>query len=435
VASATFQNPGRADLVSGRWYMQTGFALPSDIGTTPPSPSMGGLYDCATGQRVADATDYKWVATSVAADHRAFVFNAASTATADFCWPRLEVCDGREPSIDALLAMAKTGLTNNLQPDFESQFGLNGQFSNWLHGAALPDGWSNAGDTNSRETSITRTGPNAVRAVSPGGAQAGIFKTVDFGGFALAEGSFIEGTLDAYLVSHSSGGYPGLRLLLYTDSGLSTSQARFFDLPNTATGGWQTIPFKAAVNAGERIYGVRFSLYSSQTGLSGGHGVNTVVFDSLLARAMQPSGTGHVNPTVLGESITGTSSSTTITERIHVPDGFSFNDIVCSTSSFTAKDTGVATVVFTATLGISGGSDGAQFSIQDANGTYSGDLPAVGGASGGSVVMAQTRQFTLAAGVSYQFKAYAAQGGVPGSPATLSVNAAVLSVSVRYLQS
>lgn len=288
-------NP-RADFVAGRWYLFVGCVLPASFGTTPPSPTVGGVYDGLTGQRVLDADeDFKWLSGAGSTYLRVFQSNCDSGDLSNFCWPRLEMCDGSEPSVDELLAMAKKGFTDGPAPDFEAQYGLNGQFHNWLLAASLPDGWASVGGTNSRETSITRTGPNAVRSVSAT-ATAGIARTIDFGGFPLAEGSFVEGTLDVYLVSHTSGGYPGLRMRLYTNSGLSTQRDLFFDLPNTTTGGWQTIAFKASVNAGERIYGALPTLLSSHASLSGGNGVNTVIFDSLVMRSVQPSDTQQIVP-------------------------------------------------------------------------------------------------------------------------------------------
>jgi len=296
VAGPNMAAPSRADLVSGRWYMLVGGVLPSGFGTTPPSPSISGVYDVATGQRVAGGTDYKWLAGTNEADHRLRQFNAASGAVQLLCWPRLEMCDGSEPSIDALLAMAKTGLINNPSPDFESQYAMNGQFSKWALGALVPDGWTASGTTtHSRETTITRTGPNAVRSVSAG-SDTYIFFTADFNGQPLAEGGFAEGTVDAYLVSHSSGGYPAVRIRCYTNSGLTTFRDVWINLPNTATGGWQTLPFKASVNAGERIYGVRILCAASHSLASGGDGTSTVVWDSVVCRAVQPSDTGQITP-------------------------------------------------------------------------------------------------------------------------------------------
>jgi hypothetical protein len=297
VANPYFISYARSELVSGRPYLLVGYVLPSTIGTTAPTPSLGGVYDGRTGQRVKDATDFKWLSTTTQINLRTYQDSSSGTAQQDWWSPGLQMADGTEPSIDALLAVAKTGLTNNLQPDFESQYTLNGQFSNWALGASIPDGWTSIGSgaTFTRETTITRTGPNAVRQTSAA-AQTGVYRTIDFAGLPLAAGSFVEGTLDAYLVSHTSGGYPGLRVSLFTNSALSVSQAVLFDLPNTTSGGWQTIPFKASVSAGERIYGVQFFMSASESGFSGGLGTSTVIFDSLVARAVQPSDTAHIQP-------------------------------------------------------------------------------------------------------------------------------------------
>jgi hypothetical protein len=286
----------RLDLAVSRWYLLVGHVLPSTIGTTPPNPIMGGVYDGVTGQKVLNATrDFKWLSTATVTTMRLFQFNTAASDRQDFWGPRIEMCDGNEPSVDELLAAAKLGLTNNSSPDFESQFALNGQMTRWLLGAALPEGWLNIAGTVSKETTITRTGPNAIRLVSAGGAATYVYRTIDFG-LPLVAGSFVEGTADFYLDSHTSGGYPGLLVRCFTNAALSTQRDTLLNLPNTTADEWQTIAFKAAVNAGERIYGVRFYLMASYSLLSGGDGVNNVVFDSLVARAVQPSDTAHLMP-------------------------------------------------------------------------------------------------------------------------------------------
>jgi hypothetical protein len=292
-----FTSFGRVNMVQGRWYLLVGFVLPSTFGTTPPNPAMGAVYDGATGQNVGALIDYKWVSGIPSATLRTYQYYSATGNVQDHWGPRLEMCDGSEPTVDQLLAVAKTGLTNNLQPDFESQFGLNGQFTNWALGAAGPDGWSGSGSvTITRETTITRTGPNAVRLVSPGGAFSSLVKTISWAGFPLVAGSFVDGTLDTYLVNHASGsGYPGLLVRCYADSGLTVGRDTVLALPNNVATGWQTIAFKASVLEGERIYGVTFFLLASWTGINGSDGANDVVFDSLVARAVQPSKTPQIS--------------------------------------------------------------------------------------------------------------------------------------------
>jgi len=416
----------RADLAPTRWYLLVGYVLPHNFGTTPPSPAVGGIYDGLTGLRIADADeDYKWTSTATVALLRVFQYNSNTGNVTDFLAPRLEMCDGTEPTVDQLLAPAKT---NAAAPDFEGQFALNGQFSNWLKGATEPVGWLNIDGTPSKETTITRTGPNAMRLVSAGGASTYNYRTLDFA-LPLAAGSFVEGTLDVYLDSHSSGGYPGLMVRCYTDSGLTTQRDNLFDLPNTTADEWQTIPFKATVQDGERIYGVRFYCMASYSLLSGGQGVNNVVFDSLVAKAVQPSGTGHVDAPVLGESRVATDSSTTVTEVAHVPDGFAFNTIVVADSGFTAAGPGKATCTFSGDASKGASSDALVFSIQDANGTYGGDVQEVA-VPGIKVNVGCSRQFTLVAGDTYEFGVYASKGSGSGSP--MVVTSSTLVIEIRY---
>jgi len=414
----------RVYLVPDRWYLAVGYVLPSDVGTVPPSPTLGGVFDCATGQRVADCQngfDYKWVTGQPETYLRSYQYYSSTGNRQDWWGPRFEMCDGSEPTIDALLALAKTGLTNNLLPDFESQFGLNGQFSNFALGASVADGWTaNGAATFSREATITRTGPNAQRIVTTGAGDQYIYRTVSFGGLPLAGGSYIEGTCDLYLVSHSSGGYPGVMLRCFTNSGLSTYRDTVVRIPNTTTGGWQTIAFKAAVNSGEQIYAVQFFLAGSLTNIDA-TGTNAVVFDSLIARAVS----------IKQAHLLASAGSVTVTTRDGIPDGFGKRTLLCEFPDFTPETSGTMLLTYTAAMTCSV-ADGVSFIVADANATYFGyGNLIVSCVPGQNVQVALQFVLPVTGGVSYQWGVYAATFGVAAT-----TNAALatqqLTADVRY---
>jgi hypothetical protein len=282
----------RSNLAKLRWYLVVGYVLPSNFGTTVPNPVIGAVYDCSTGQRVREAdNDYKWEVGIGQTYLRAYQFYASSGQVQYFWNPRFEMIDGSEPTVDQLLALAKPSLSRPLTNDFEALYDLNGQFHKWPLGASAPSGWiANGSPTIRNETTVFRTGPNAVY-LSSGSDGHGLRRELYWTSQPYEAGTFIEGTVDAYLVVHTSGGYPGILLRVYVDAALTTYRDNIYQLPNTATGAWQTIAFKASVLPGERIYGVIIYLLCSWVSLPSGVGNNDVIFDSVTARAVRPSDT------------------------------------------------------------------------------------------------------------------------------------------------
>ena len=92
-------------LVSGRWYLMVGIVHGS--GYPGANSGVGGIYDPTTGAQILVGTDYNWLAGATATNHRCFLFGVSSTTTrAYFARPRVELLDGSEPTIQALLAPA-----------------------------------------------------------------------------------------------------------------------------------------------------------------------------------------------------------------------------------------------------------------------------------------------------------------------------------------
>jgi hypothetical protein len=136
----------------------------------------------------------------------------------------------------------------------------------------------------------------------------------------------------------------------------------------------------------------------------------------------------HTQEEVLGRSISGTQGDTTVTERMHIPDGFGFNDIVCSTASFVASAPGVALVTYEGSFSCTP-ADYVQFSVQNASGTYDGVLKEAScDVAGATISISQTKQFTLVQGNTYQFKAYMAKLGTN----TVTARFNTITVDVRY---
>lgn len=96
-----------------RWYMIVGYVYPSVYGGMA-QPNRGGVWDCTTGVKVYNGTDYAWVAGTTSSWHRAYLYYAEVNSMQYLCWPRVDLCDGNEVSIDELLSMGSISARNKI---------------------------------------------------------------------------------------------------------------------------------------------------------------------------------------------------------------------------------------------------------------------------------------------------------------------------------
>jgi hypothetical protein len=101
--------PPRATLATGRWYLMVGYIFPT--GYAGAQLNRSGLYEGLTGKRVASGTDFRWSAAATAGNLRCFQYYAGLGAVTRFWGPRVDRCDGLEPTLDELLAPARIGAT------------------------------------------------------------------------------------------------------------------------------------------------------------------------------------------------------------------------------------------------------------------------------------------------------------------------------------
>ena len=93
----------RNTLTAGRWYLLVGYVFPT---STTTQNNQGGVYDGVTGARVSAGTDYRWHTGYTYSGHRCYqYYTSASGTTQDFWGPRVDLCDGSEPTLQELLAM------------------------------------------------------------------------------------------------------------------------------------------------------------------------------------------------------------------------------------------------------------------------------------------------------------------------------------------
>ena len=97
-----------------KWYLLVGFVHPSVITSTV---SYGGIYDPATGAKVASLTDFKWMSTGGdgTCGHRAFFWHSLTTSNRLWMWdPRFEAINGSEVTVDQLLAGGSPSARNQI---------------------------------------------------------------------------------------------------------------------------------------------------------------------------------------------------------------------------------------------------------------------------------------------------------------------------------
>lgn len=90
--------------VSSEWRLYVGFVHPHthDEGIH----SDNGIYN-QEGTRLANISDFKWLPETVSSVHRSYLYYSTDTTTIQqFAYPRVDVCDGTEPSLSALLGGA-----------------------------------------------------------------------------------------------------------------------------------------------------------------------------------------------------------------------------------------------------------------------------------------------------------------------------------------
>lgn len=97
----------RSSLVNGRWYLFVGYVFPKDYAGT--QQALSGYYDGVTGKKVGSGIDYKWATSATQSIHRTYQFYASIGAEQRFWGPRVDLCDGTEPTLDDLLAVSLTG--------------------------------------------------------------------------------------------------------------------------------------------------------------------------------------------------------------------------------------------------------------------------------------------------------------------------------------
>lgn len=104
-----------------RWYLAVGYVYPANyVGVA--QTNLGGLWDCVTGQKITQGTDYAWVDGITFSVHRAYLFYSAPRSQQLLAWPGVHLMDGTEPNLDSLLSMSAISARNPLSPENASTY-------------------------------------------------------------------------------------------------------------------------------------------------------------------------------------------------------------------------------------------------------------------------------------------------------------------------
>ena len=115
-----FQTLGFSNLVENRWYVSVGYIQPYQYPTATNS-TRSGIYDCYTGKKISNGTDYMMKSGSTTQRHRTYQYYSTDTSSSINWWsPRFEEINGNEPSLAELIQ--RVGVDGELGLNFHSKF-------------------------------------------------------------------------------------------------------------------------------------------------------------------------------------------------------------------------------------------------------------------------------------------------------------------------
>lgn len=90
-----------------KWYLLVGYVHGSgDVSNV----SLGGIYDSATGAKVVDCIDFKFLPGTESTYHRSYLYYDPDVNDRQYFYaPRVDVVNGNEPSVENLLGLSATG--------------------------------------------------------------------------------------------------------------------------------------------------------------------------------------------------------------------------------------------------------------------------------------------------------------------------------------
>ena len=95
-----------------KWYLFVGHVHPNS--NTGGTHTDTGVYETFSTDKVAGASDFRWHDSTTSSNHRSYLYYSTDAATdQQWCYPRVDICDGTEPTIADLV----NGEGNVLNPN------------------------------------------------------------------------------------------------------------------------------------------------------------------------------------------------------------------------------------------------------------------------------------------------------------------------------
>lgn len=134
------------EVSSNEWFLWVGHVWPSKSGTGLRHVDSG-VYNISGTKTRNISTDFVWAEGTTTARHRSYLYYSSNLTTVQqFCYPRMDVCDGTEPSIRELVAgfdsinedifrayggeIPPTSITNGVSSNF-SEVGITDGLTAW----------------------------------------------------------------------------------------------------------------------------------------------------------------------------------------------------------------------------------------------------------------------------------------------------------------
>uniref|UniRef100_UPI004047462B hypothetical protein n=1 Tax=Shewanella sp. TaxID=50422 RepID=UPI004047462B len=110
---------------NNKWYLMVG-VLQADNGTI--DSGLSGLYDCETGVKVSNGTDYRIASGATSQYLRAYLYYSTNPAAKQYFWaPRVDLIDGSEPSLTSLMPNIATNAHASVTQTSSALATLNGR--------------------------------------------------------------------------------------------------------------------------------------------------------------------------------------------------------------------------------------------------------------------------------------------------------------------
>ncbi|MGQ5522918.1 hypothetical protein ACUHMQ_06610 [Chitinimonas sp. PSY-7] len=123
-----------ASLLLGRWYLMVGYIFPA--GAIGNNSDSAGIWDCTTGEKVADGSNWNFIAGVNSVYHRAYQYYAEKDASQLFGRPMVNLVDGTEPSLREYFA--SSAILNEKKPTDSGNLLYNSEYrSAGLRGARI----------------------------------------------------------------------------------------------------------------------------------------------------------------------------------------------------------------------------------------------------------------------------------------------------------